>query len=141
MSFLLPKRKLSISEIALIPEACFYLFIFRLKISFQPSVKWMPKATTEVSENTGPENLKSAQLITGVIDGLGNRTPWKNTCLVKALTAHRMLKNRKINYKMHIGVAPVSNNQLKAHAWLSVGNNIILGGGNLSAYFEISGFK
>ena len=141
MSLLFPKRKLSFSEISLIPETCFYLFIFRLKVSFQPSVKWMPKATTEISENTDPEKMESAQLITGIIDGLENRTPWKNTCLVKALTAHRMLKKRDIHYKIHIGVAPSPNNQLKAHAWLSVGNNIILGGGNLSGYFEISGFK
>ena len=141
MNNFIPKRKLSFSEIMLIPEALLVLFIFRLKVSYQPSRKWMPKATTEVSENIEAENMEKALLVAKVLDGLENRTPWKNTCLVKALAARHMLKQRLINHKIHIGVAAKLNNQFGAHAWLSVGNKNILGGENLEGFHEISAFQ
>ncbi len=137
----IPKRKLSFSEVMLIPEALLVLFIFRLKVSYQPSRKWMPKATTEVSEKIKAEKMRRALLVAKVIDGLENRTPWKNTCMVKALATRQMLQQRLIIHKIHIGVAAKLNNQLEAHAWLSVGNKNILGGENLEGFHEISAFQ
>lgn len=141
MSRFFPKRKLSFSEIVLIPEALLVLFIYRLKVSHQSSIKWMPKATTDISEKITAKKMGIALLVVKVINGLETRTPWKNTCLVKALATHKMLKKRQINHKIHIGVAPKLNNYFEAHAWLSIENEIILGGKNLSGFHEISGFK
>lgn len=141
MRNLFPKRKLTTAEIILIPEAYLYLFKFWLKVNYKTSGKWMPNATTEVSEKIGAKKMRKAKLVAKVIDGLETRSPWTNTCLIKALATRKMLQNRLLNYKMHIGVAPTSNNQLKAHAWLSVGNEIIMGGGNLDNFHEISGFQ
>jgi hypothetical protein len=141
VSSFLPHRKLSYSEIFLIPETFLYLFIFRLKVSYQPSRKWMPKATTADSEKIGAKKMGIALLVVKVISGLETRTPWKTTCLVKALAAHSMLQKRQIDDKIHIGVAQKLNNHFGAHAWLSVGTEIILGGENLDGFHEISGFK
>ena len=141
MSHFFPKRKLSYSEIILIPETLLHLLIFRLKVSYQPSRKWMPKATTVNAKKIIPKKMAIALLVVRVINGLENRTPWKNTCLVKALATHRMLQKRQIDHRIHIGVAPKLNKHFDAHAWLSVGNEIILGGENLDRFHEISGFK
>ena len=141
MSRFFPKRKLSFTEIVLILEALVGLFIFRLKVSYQPSRKWMPKATAESAEKTNDKKMGTALLVVKVINGLETRTPWKSTCLVKALAAHSMLQKRQIVPKIHIGVAPNGNNSFEAHAWLSVGTEIILGGENLDGFQEISGFR
>ena len=141
MSQFFPKRKLSYSEIILIPETLLHLFIFRLKVSYQPSRKWMPKASKASAEEIAADKMQTALLVVNIINGLETRTPWKNTCLVKVLATRRMLQKRQINHKIHIGVAPKSNNDFDAHAWLSVGNEIILGGENLDGFHEISGFK
>ena len=140
MKKFIPKRKISFSEIVLIPEALLALLIYRVKVSYQPSSKWMPKATKEVTEKIEVEKMGRALLVAKVIDGLENRTPWKNTCLVKALATRRMLRKRKLNHKIHFGVAKKLNSKLKAHAWLSIGTNNILGGENLEGFHEISAF-
>jgi hypothetical protein len=101
----------------------------------------MPKPTLATAEKTEANLLRKAMLLVKVINGLENRTPWKNTCLVKVLAARRMLLKRKIVHKIHIGVASKLHNTLKAHAWLSVGTKIILGGESLHEFHEISGFQ
>ena len=133
-----PKRRLSFSEIILIPETSLYLFVSRLTVSYLPPSRWMPKDFTADFEKPGAIDRTKALLVAGIINGLEARTPWKNTCLVKALAAHRMLKKREITHELHFGVAPKGNNELEAHAWLSVGNEIILGGENVNEFHEIS---
>ena len=141
MTRFFPKRKLLFSEIVLIPEAYFSLFIYRLKVSYQSSRKWMPLATKANPEAIGANQMRTALMIVKVINGLESRTPWKNTCLVKALAVHKILQKKKIIHKIYIGVAPKPNNHFEAHAWLSVGTEVILGGENLDGFHEISGFN
>ena len=137
----IPQRNLSFLEITLIPQVLFFLFIFRYRISYKPSKTWMPETCTLKTEKIALDKLKTVILISNVINGIGARTPWKSTCLVKALSMSKMLKIRHIDHKIHIGVTPKLNNQFGAHAWLSVGNEIILGGKNLEGFHEISSFR
>ena len=141
MNKFLPSRKLSFSEIMLIPEAYFFLFISRLIVSYQPSRKWMPKATSEIPEQIETGKLEKAVLIARVVDGLETRTPWKSTCLVKALATRKMLQRRFLKHRLHFGVIPKINTGFEAHAWLSVGTKNILGGENLDGFHEISAFQ
>ena len=140
MSSFFPTRRLSVSEIILIPEAYFYLFIFRIKLSFLPSREWMPQSATDIAEKLETKELKKALLLTGVINALEDRAPWKNTCLVKALAAHKMLQKRLIPHKVHLGLAPKHDGQLEAHAWLSIEEEVVVGGGDLERFCEIAGF-
>lgn len=80
------------------------------------------------------------KIIAGVINGLVARTPWKSTCLVKALAAHKMLKRRNISSRIHFGVKKSSDNDFEAHAWLSVGDKVIIGGENLEDFVELGSY-
>ena len=141
MSSFLPYRKLSFSEITLIPEVVLYLFIFRLKVSYQPSQKWMPDVALKNLKKIDSFSMKKAILIAKVVNGLARRAPWKSTCLVKALAANKMLHKRKIDHKIHFGVASTVNTQFEAHAWVSVEDEVLIGGGNLERFHEISSFS
>jgi hypothetical protein len=138
MSRFLPQKSLSFSETLLLPEVFFNLFICRLKVSYQPSVKYMPKVTAKSTKNISPTTMVIAIRVAKVVNGLSTRTPWKSTCLVNALAAHSMLRKRKIEHKIHIGVAPALQNQFIAHAWLSVADIVIVGDGNLENFREIA---
>ncbi|TQI71969.1 transglutaminase superfamily protein [Gramella sp. Hel_I_59] len=137
----IPARKLSFSEITLLPEAILLLFIYRLKVSYQASRKWMPAPVSETSHSRGEAKIGKALLIATIINGLENRTPWKNTCLVKALATRKMLERRSYDNTLHIGVTPTPDKKFRAHAWLSIGGTNILGGEHLDGFFEISGFQ
>lgn len=141
MSSFLLHRKLSFSEILLIPEVLVFLLIFRFKVSYQTSQKWMPKVALEGSKTINSGSKEKAKLIAKVVNGLSKRTPWKSTCLVKVLAARYILNKRQIENKIHIGVDRSLKQKIGAHAWLSIGDEVILGGGNLEGFHEISGFR
>lgn len=149
------KHKLTSQELSLIPEALFCLFLARLKVTFLPSRKWIPglenqgkkvmqsnscaavqSARPQDCRTAGPQDL----IIARVINGLSSRTPWKSTCLVKALAAHRMLLKRAIPHSIHFGVNTVGQAGMQAHAWLSAGNEIIIGKEVAGEFKEVGAF-
>lgn len=136
MSFF-PPRKVSFAEISLIPETICFLLISRLNVSFRSSKKYLP-LNKVFPFSANKENNDKASLIANVVNGLAKRTPWDSTCLVKTLTAHRMLKRRNIGHKLHFGVLK-TNDQLQAHSWLSIDGKILIGGENSDDFQEIIG--
>ena len=138
MKYFFPKRKLTQEEYSLVPEALWLLFIARLKVSFFPSAKYLPFNTKDSKSLVTKEKFCKSKTIALVISKLSTRTPWPSTCLVQVLAAHKMLEKRKIPHTLHFGVKKNTSLQFDAHSWLSVEMEVILGGGNLSCYKEIS---
>ena len=122
---------------SLIPEAFYQLLIARIKVSALKSEKYLPSARDNKNTPSLVKNEK-AQTIATVINGLSVRTPWPSTCLVKVIAAHKMLSRRSLPHVLHFGVQKNSSTEIKAHAWLSVGSKIIVGGENAEAFTEIS---
>ena len=65
--------------------------------------------------------------ITFATRAMGARVPWRSDCLVQALAAQRWLASLGIGSAIHLGVKP-SESPIDAHAWLMVGDRIVLGG-------------
>ena len=137
MKYFFPKRKLTQKEFLLVPEVFWKLFLARLKVSFFPSVRYLPLNSRESTILLSHEKFCKAKTIATVINGLSTRTPWPSTCLVQILAAHKILEKRKIPHTLHFGVKKNTSLQFDAHSWLSVGMEVILGGGNLLYYKEI----
>lgn len=78
-------------------------------------------------------------LITNIINGLSLRTPWKSTCLVKALAAQKMFSKRHIPHSIHFGVKKNDSGKLEAHAWVSVHGTVVIGGESLGEFVELTG--
>ncbi|MBN2862793.1 MAG: lasso peptide biosynthesis B2 protein [Bacteroidales bacterium] len=138
MNTFFPRSRLTARELFLIPEALTRLIIARISVSLFPAKHYMPGATTRLNSNSPPVSKAIYLTISLVINGLASRTPWHSTCLVKALAAHKMLEKRGIISTVHLGVKKSTNNDLEAHAWLSVDGSVIIGGENLDDFREIS---
>lgn len=65
--------------------------------------------------------------ISFAIRAMGARVPWRSDCLVQALAAQHWLASRGVGSRIHLGVKP-SDASLDAHAWLKVGDRIVVGG-------------
>lgn len=63
-----------------------------------------------------------------IIPRLAVRLPWRADCLVQALAGQRMLLKRGIAGEIAVGTAKHPDGTFEAHAWLTYGSEVILGG-------------
>ena len=66
-------------------------------------------------------------------------TPWKITCLARAISAKYLLKRRGVVSTLYLGVAKDGSDRLIAHAWLRCGSQIITGKEEMNR-FTVVGF-
>jgi hypothetical protein len=61
------------------------------------------------------------------VEATARRLPWKTVCFQKGLALHWMLQRREVPSRLHYGVSQAEE-QLRAHVWVSHGDEIIIGG-------------
>jgi hypothetical protein len=127
-----------LKELRLVPAAFLQLVIARLKVSFLPAGKYLPVTDNNPPSAISVQQFKSVKNIATVVNGLAARTPWPSTCLVKVVAGHKMLSKKNIPHTLHLGVKKTPAGEMKAHAWLSVANKIIIGGASAGEFREIS---
>jgi len=67
-------------------------------------------------------------------------TPWESKCLVQAITGKILLRHRRLQNTMYLGVAKDKGDQMIAHAWLRSGNKLVTGGRNSSMFTVVAKF-
>lgn len=83
----------------------------------------------------------SAQQITRAIRIASSCIP-KATCLPRALAAQLLLIQNAYPAEVLIGVAKNEDQKLEAHAWVSIGNDIVIGGvDDLNHFVPLSRMK
>ena len=62
------------------------------------------------------------------IEASARRVPWRAVCFQRALCFRMMLRRRGIPSLLHYGIAADGPDRIKAHVWLSVAGEIVIGG-------------
>jgi hypothetical protein len=81
-----------------------------------------------------------ASRIVWAVSAAGARTPWHSTCLVQALAGSVLLQNRKIPFRLNLGVAGDVESGITAHAWISWGQITPTGSPGMEFFHPISAF-
>jgi hypothetical protein len=85
------------------------------------------------SENEGLKKANSVvkteqgRTIWSMINIVHRFLPWKDTCLVQAITAKLLLKRRKSESVIVLGLKKSETGELKAHAWLLHQDGVVTG--------------
>jgi len=79
--------------------------------------------TISLEEKAYIHRIQSAVL------GVSNYTPWESKCMVQAVSAKWLLKKKNIPSTIYFGIMkdPEKSDELKAHAWLKLGDWVITG--------------
>lgn len=116
--------------------------LFRMCILIVPA-KYMKKfygISGEESPMTESEEVyQKAMKIAHYVNRAASRTPWETKCLVRALTAQKLLAKQKIASTLYLGVGR-EDGEMVAHAWLRTGN-FYLTGGNGERYAVVAKFR
>jgi hypothetical protein len=117
------------AALALIPEALWRLMLVRIQLLFPfakvaPQLGVQSRETSTVSQDT---DIPRIQQVTKAIRVISRYTPWKSTCMVRAVAGLKMLEKRGIESTLYMGVARDKQGQMIAHAWLRSGAQYVSG--------------
>ena len=80
--------------------------------------RWIPRLFASPKSKVQSPNSEVIELIRCAIQRAGAVSPWQNRCLVSSLAGRCMLRQRKINSEIIMGVAKSDKGLIVAHAWL-----------------------
>lgn len=126
-------------------EALLLLGVMRAAILFVPFRKIAAMMGLVQGAQPVEHEVLSSSCTEGIswaIRAAAARTPWESACLVRALTGMAMLSRRRIKATLYLGVAKDESGAetMKAHAWLSCGDNILVGAAGYEEYAVISAY-
>lgn len=120
----------------------FYTGVFRFLICFFP-MKYLKKKFgiegEESKEEATIEQYRYAKMISDYVNRSSNHTLWESKCLVRALTAQKLLNRKQIDNTLYLGVGK-ENEKMIAHAWLRCGRMYVTGGDG-SNYAIVAKYK
>jgi hypothetical protein len=97
-------------------------------VPFRWTARWFGGAVTPSSQPLPSERrVGHARYVARRLQRVAAYMPWRTTCLVRAIAGAIMLRRRGIPIIIRFGVNRADGG-LSAHAWLLVGDTIILGG-------------
>lgn len=119
----------------------YYSAVFRMQLLFLPPGKMRKAWGRENGESAGmqtPEEYRQAAIISRIVGKVCDKTPWESKCLVRALTAQRLLYRRGMSSTLYLGCG-MEEGKMVAHAWLRCGEMYVTGGDG-SAYTTVARF-
>jgi hypothetical protein len=123
-------RRLSWREWRLLADAGGCLVAARLAVWFVPFRRLAnglgDKMAESPTEDTEAQRATAAR-IGWAVRALGRRLPWMSQCLVQAVAATWMLRRRRIPSTLYFGLAKDTGGELKAHAWVRSGTQVLTG--------------
>lgn len=76
------------------------------------------------------ETYRVARKISKHVNRIAEHTPWESKCMVRAMTAQKLLSEKGIVSTIYLGVGTTEDGGMRAHAWLRCGEYCVTGGGD-----------
>ncbi len=98
-------------------------------------------AGQESAEEATIEEYRFAKRVSYSVNQVCSKTKWESKCLVRALTAQRLLAEKKIDSTLYLGCKE-ENGMMIAHAWVRCGKAYVTGGnGSVEGYAVVEKFR
>lgn len=94
----------------------------------------------ESPEDATMDEYRYAKKVAYAVNQVCNKTKWESKCLVRALSAQKLLKKKGIQSTMYLGCGLDENGKMIAHAWLRCGRMYVTGG-NGDGYAVVDKFR
>lgn len=128
------RRRFSPGQLALHMEALGAILLASLAIRLFPFPRVMALGARPARRGEPVE----IAVLRGPVRGWGRRVPWRALCFESAVALRMLMARRGIGSTLHYGIS--SEGGLKAHVWLSVGQNVVIGGAEADGFTEVGTF-
>jgi hypothetical protein len=95
----------------------------------------------ESPEDATLDEYRFSKKVAYAVNQVCNKTKWESKCLVRALSAQRLLAEKKIESTMYLGCKELDG-KMVAHSWIRVGKMYVTGGNGVAdGYAVVAKFK
>jgi hypothetical protein len=130
------RRPLRLQDYALLAETLATLAAASLAIRLLP-FRRIAAFASRPPRRRGPGHTDPARL-RWAVRAWCRRVPWKAVCFQSALTLQLLLRRRGTESVLHYGIS--REDGLKAHVWLSVGGETVIGADEAPRFVEVAAF-
>ena len=96
----------------------------------------------ESSYDATIDEYRFCKKVSYAVNQVCNKTRWESKCLVRALTAQKLLAEKGIESTLYLGCKLDENQKMVAHAWIRVGKVYVTGGnGAADGYAIVDRFR
>ena len=134
MRYLKTFLKMPMKQKLLIPQILVLMAYYRFRVHRRPFSELAPKLGTQGHETPVEATPRNAWLVHEVMAAMFRRIQWKDSCLIRALTARKLLNRMGETCTLYMGVRKVEDQPMMAHAWLRCGKLIVTGGESMAGY-------
>lgn len=118
----------------LIPRILVLMVYYKHQVHHRPFAELAPKIGTLGFETTVEASPRSAWLVHELMESMFRHLRWKDSCLIRALTAKRILNATGEKCTLYLGVAKEDGTSMTAHAWLRCGKLIVTGADSMEGF-------
>ena len=121
----------------LLLRATAWLAIARVMLVVMPFRHLSARLSAETNSTQTEPDQELLQRIAFAISSAANNVPWRSDCFPQTIAARMLLKCFGYASTIHFGVDRVGEDGLEAHAWLTCGGTVVVGGEDLNRYTEM----
>lgn len=118
----------------LIPQILVLMARYKRLVHGQPFSELAPGIGTLGYATPVEASPRNAWLVHELMEAMFRRIKWKDSCLIRALTAKRLLNRMGEKCTLYMGVRKAQGEAMTAHAWLRCGKLIVTGGESMDGY-------
>lgn len=118
----------------LIPRILVLIYWYKYRVHHLPFSELAPKIGTLGRETPVEASPRNAWVVHELMEAMFRKIRWKDSCLIRALTAKRLLNRMGERCTLYMGVCKREGLAMEAHAWLRCGKLIVTGGESMAGF-------
>ena len=112
----------------MIPRVFVLMAYYYYRVHKRPFAELAPSIGKVGFETPVESSPRDAWLVHELMESMFHRLKWKDSCLIRALTAKRLLNRMGYKCTLYMGVRKPDGRAMEAHAWLRCGKLTVTGG-------------
>ena len=126
--------RLPLRQKLLIPRILVLIYWYKFRVHHRPFSELAPKIGTLGRETPVEASPRNAWVVHELMEAMFRKIRWKDSCLIRALTAKRLLNRMGERCTLYMGVCKREGQAMEAHAWLRCGKLIVTGGESMAGF-------
>jgi hypothetical protein len=129
-----PRRRHSVGDYVLFLRATVYLAAAAALLVLVPFDRLSAFLVSNRRSARRDRDIEYPDRVRWAVRAAARRVPWRSDCFRQAVAAHLLLSRSGHEPIIHIGVARQADGSLGGHAWVTCGEQLIVGDGDLETF-------